>query len=69
MTLKGWRVVKPQHSLEVPQWGASNEYQQHMFSLRNKEYIKQFLTEKNSLSGAECFVLGELFMFGVWQEV
>ena len=27
------------YSLEVPQWGASNEYPQHMFSLRNKKNI------------------------------
>ena len=27
------------YSLEVPQWGTSNEYPQHMFSWRNKENV------------------------------
>ena len=27
------------YSLEVPPWGTSNEYPQHMFSLRNKKNI------------------------------
>ena len=27
------------YSLEAPQWGASNEYPQHMFSLKNKKNI------------------------------
>ena len=27
------------YSLEVPQWGTSNKYPQHMFSLRNKKII------------------------------
>ena len=27
------------YSLEVPQWGTSNKYPQHMFSLRNKKNI------------------------------
>ena len=27
------------YSLEVPQWGTSNEYQQHMFCWRNKKNI------------------------------
>ena len=27
------------YSLEAPRRGASNEYPQHMFSLRNKKYI------------------------------
>ena len=27
------------YSLEAPRWGASNEYPQHMFSLRNKKNI------------------------------
>ena len=29
------------YSLEVPRWGASNEYQQHIFSLGNKKNIMQ----------------------------
>ena len=37
-------LISPQthmlwYSLEVPHWGASNEYPQHMFSWRNKEDI------------------------------
>ena len=27
------------YSLEAPRWGASNEYPQHMFLLRNKKDI------------------------------
>ena len=34
------------YSLEVPRWGASNEYPQHMFSLRNKEDISIFRMKK-----------------------
>ena len=30
------------YSLEVPQWGTSNEYLQHMFSWRNKKNINTF---------------------------
>ena len=30
------------YSLEAPQWGASNEYPQHMFLLRNKKNIDTF---------------------------
>ena len=33
-------------SLEVPQWGASNEYPQHMFSWRNKKDITIFRMKK-----------------------
>ena len=29
------------YSSEVPRWGASNEYPQHMFSSRNKKNIIQ----------------------------
>ena len=28
-----------EYTLEVPQWGSSNEYPQHKFSLRNKKNI------------------------------
>ena len=34
------------YSLEVPQWGTSNEYPQFMFSQRNKKYICTFLLKK-----------------------
>ena len=27
------------YSLEAPHWGASNEYPQHMFSVRNKKNL------------------------------
>ena len=33
-------------SLEVPWWGASNEYPQHMFLLRNKKDISIFWMKK-----------------------
>ena len=34
------------YSLEVPWWGASNEYPQHMFSWRNKKDISIFRMKK-----------------------
>ena len=34
------------YSLEVPRRGASNEYPQHMFSLRNKKIINTFWRKK-----------------------
>ena len=34
------------YSLEAPHWGASNEYPQHMFLLRNKKDISSFLMKK-----------------------
>ena len=34
------------YSLEAPQGGASNEYPQHMFSLRNKKDISSFRMKK-----------------------
>ena len=34
------------YSLEVPRRGASNEYPQHMFLLRNKKYIGIFRIKK-----------------------
>ena len=34
------------YSLEAPRRGASNEYPQHMFSLRNKKDISIFRMEK-----------------------
>ena len=34
------------YSLEVPHWGTSNEYPQHMFSLRNKKDISSFRMKK-----------------------
>ena len=34
------------YSLEAPPRGASNEYQQHMFLLRSKKNISNFLTER-----------------------
>ena len=37
------------YSLEVPQWGTSNEYPQHMFSYRNKKIINTFQFEKKCL--------------------
>ena len=40
------------YSLEVPRQGTSNEYQQHMFSLRNKEDISIFQMKKSALSVA-----------------
>ena len=38
--------------LEVPQWGASNEYPQHMFSCKNKKNISTFRLKKRILSRA-----------------
>ena len=38
------------YSLEAPQWGASNEYPQHMFLLRNKRNIDTFWKKNNTLS-------------------
>ena len=35
-----------EYSLEAPQQGASNEYPQHMFSLRNKKDISSFWMKK-----------------------
>ena len=40
------------YSLEVPCRGASNEYLQHMFLLRNKKDISFFSNEKSALSVA-----------------
>ena len=40
------------YSLEAPLRGASNEYQQHMFSWRNKKDINIFSDEKSTLSVA-----------------
>ena len=34
------------YSLEAPHWGASNEYQQHTFSSRNKKDIRIFRIKK-----------------------
>ena len=34
------------YSLEAPQWGASNEYPQHVFSWRNKKILKYFSVYK-----------------------
>ena len=34
------------YSLEAPRWGASNEYPQHMFLLRNKKDISIFRMKK-----------------------
>ena len=36
------------YSLEAPRRGASNEYPQHMFSLRNKKEISIFWMKKAS---------------------
>ena len=36
------------YSLEAPQWGASNEYPQHIFSRRNKQNINSFDWKKMS---------------------
>ena len=44
-----------EYSLEVPHRGTSNEYPQHMFSLRIKKKIQQFVVEKFALSGAQLF--------------
>ena len=38
------------YSLEAPHRGASNEYPQHMFSLRSKKDISIFLMKKSALS-------------------
>ena len=38
--------------LEAPLRGASNENQQHMFSLRNKKRYRHFSNEKSALSVA-----------------
>ena len=35
-----------QYSLEVPRWGASNEYPQHMFLWLNKKNITSFRQKK-----------------------
>ena len=34
------------YSLEAPRWGASNEYPQHMFLLRNKKDVSIFRMKK-----------------------
>ena len=49
------------YSLEVPQRGASNEYPQHMFSLRNKKDISIFRMKKSALSVA--------MMVGLWESI
>ena len=36
------------YSLEAPQWGASNEYPQHMVLWKNKNYINTLLKKKSS---------------------
>ena len=36
------------YSLEVPQWGTSNEYPQHMFSWKNKKNVSTFRLEKGA---------------------
>ena len=41
------------YSLEVPQWGTSNEYPQHMFSSRDKKNIDTFWLKQNTLSRAK----------------
>ena len=43
------------YSLEVPHWGTSNEYPQHMFSLRNKKNI--FLIHPSYLELSNSTVL------------
>ena len=40
------------YSLELPRWGNSNEYPQHMFSWRNKKNINTFWLIKKVLSRA-----------------
>ena len=50
-------LISPQkhiwgYSFEAPQWGASNEYQQRMFSWRNKKDISIFRMKKSALSVA-----------------
>ena len=40
------------YSLEAPRRGSSNEYPQHMFSLRNKNDISIFRMKKSALSVA-----------------
>ena len=40
------------YSLEAPRRGASNEYPQRMFSLRNRKKYRYFLVEKSALSRA-----------------
>ena len=53
-----WVLQAPQHiycgySLEVPQWGTSNEYPQYIFSWKNKKNIYMFgLKNKSTLFGA-----------------
>ena len=47
-------LISPQkhslwYSLEVPHWGFSNEYPQHMFLWTNKKYINNFWLKKNCL--------------------
>ena len=39
------------YSLEVPQWGTSNEYPQHKFLWRNKKHINTLLLKKK-----KCFI-------------
>ena len=38
--------------IEVPHRGASNEYPQNMFVLKNKKKYRYFLVEKSTLSRA-----------------
>ena len=56
------------YSLEAPRRGASNEYPQHMFSLRNKKDISSFRVKKSALSVAmsnciSLFVLKPIHKF------
>ena len=50
------------YSLEVPQWGTSNEYPQHMFSWRNKKKINIFWSYDLELYGN----LSYTFVFPLW---
>ena len=47
------------YSLEAPQWGVSNEYQQHMFSWRNKKKISVIFSWKKCLwkTPQACYLL------------
>ena len=52
------RKHKLWYSLEAPRRGASDEYPQHMFSLRNKKNNNTFLVEEKSALSRALNCLG-----------
>ena len=51
------------YSLEVPHLGTSNEYPQHMFSLRNKKY----LSYNNACTNCQNQEVPELPSSSIWK--